>query len=105
MIRTSRLRGVVTTTVAAVLLSLAGTAQAQQGAAVITGRVTSEDGTPLPGANVYVTEMSLSVGTSSAGVYTITVPAARVSGQTVQLRVRSVGFAHWHSRHSQPLHP
>ena len=93
MIRTSRSRGVVTTTVAAVLLSLAGTAQAQQGAAVVTGRVTAEDGTPLPGANVYITEMSLSVGTSSAGVYTISVPAARVSGQTVQLRVRSVGFA------------
>jgi TonB-linked SusC/RagA family outer membrane protein len=93
MIRTSRSRGVVTTTVAAMLLSLAGTAQAQQGAAVVTGRVTAEDGTPLPGANVYITEMSISVGTSSAGVYTINVPAARVSGQTVQLRVRSVGFA------------
>jgi hypothetical protein len=37
--------------------------------------------------------MSLSVGTSPSGVFTINVPAARVSGQTVQLRVRSVGFA------------
>jgi TonB-linked SusC/RagA family outer membrane protein len=96
MTRTSWSRGVVTRSIAACLLTLAARAadaQAPAGSAVITGRVTSEDGTPLPGANVFITEMTLSVGTSANGVYTITVPAARVSGQTVQLRVRSVGFS------------
>ncbi|MFL5579019.1 MAG: SusC/RagA family TonB-linked outer membrane protein [Gemmatimonadaceae bacterium] len=58
----------------------------------ITGRVTSEQGQPLYGANVYITEMNVSVGTNEAGNYRIVIPAARVSGQTVQLRVRSVGY-------------
>ncbi len=96
MMRTSWSRGVVTLCAATCLLTLAaGTVRAQTpaGAAVITGRVTTEDGTPLQGANVYITEMSLSVGTGPSGVFTINVPAARVSGQAVQLRVRSVGFA------------
>ena len=86
----------MTLSAAACLLSLAtGTVRAQTpaGPAILTGRVTTEDGTPLQGANVFITEMSLSVGTSPSGVFTINVPAARVSGQTVQLRVRSVGFA------------
>lgn len=60
--------------------------------AVVTGRVTSEVGQPLYGANVYITEMDISVGTNEAGVYTITVPAGRARGQTVQLRARSVGY-------------
>ena len=96
MMRASWSRGVVTLSAAACLLTLAaGTARAQTpaGAAVLTGRVTTDDGTPLQGANVYITEMSLSVGTGPSGVFTINVPAARVSGQAVQLRVRSVGFA------------
>lgn len=65
-------------------------AQAQN--SVITGRVTSEAGTALNGANVYITELNISVGTNPAGNYSITIPAARVSNQTVVLRVRSVGF-------------
>jgi TonB-linked SusC/RagA family outer membrane protein len=75
------------------LALLAGSAtQAAAQNAVINGRVTSEQGQPLQGANVFITELSLSVGTNQTGNYTITVPAARVSGQTVMLRVRSVGF-------------
>ncbi|MDF1501980.1 SusC/RagA family TonB-linked outer membrane protein [Roseisolibacter sp. H3M3-2] len=86
----------MTLSAAACLLTLAAgaaRAQAPAGGAVLTGRVTTEDGTPLPGANVYITELTLSVGTGPSGVFTINVPAARVSGQSVQLRVRSVGFA------------
>lgn len=66
--------------------------QAQAQNAVINGRVTSEQGQPLNGANVYITELDISVGTNPNGNYTITVPSARVSGQSVVLRVRSVGF-------------
>jgi len=96
MMRSSWPRGVVTLSAAACLLTLAAgvaRAQAPAGGAVITGRVTTEDGTPLPGANVFITELTLSVGTGPSGVFTINVPAARVSGQAVQLRVRSVGFS------------
>lgn len=67
-----------------------GLAQAQN--AVLTGKVTSEFGQNLQGANVYITELAVSVGTNAEGDYTITIPAARVSGQQVNLRVRSVGF-------------
>ena len=71
----------------------AAAAPAQAQNAVITGRVTSDVGNPLYGANVYITELNISVGTNESGNYTLTVPAARVTGQTVQLRVRSVGYA------------
>src|SRR5262249_40925790 len=61
-------------------------------AAVITGRVTSDAGIALQGANVFITELNVSVGSSENGQYTITIPPARISGQTIQRRVRSVGF-------------
>ena len=67
-----------------------GQAQAQN--AVLTGKVTSEFGQELQGANVFITELAVSVGTNASGDYTITIPAARVNGQQVNLRVRSVGF-------------
>ena len=70
---------------------LAGRAAAQV-PATITGRVTSDAGVPLQGANVVITEMNVSVGTNANGQFTIQIPPARVSGQTVQLRARSVGF-------------
>lgn len=67
-------------------------AWAQGQNAVITGRVTSEQGQPLFGANVFISELEISVGTNEAGAYTINVPPARTRGQAVTLRARSVGF-------------
>ncbi len=58
MMRSSWSRGVVTLSAAACLLTLAGgraRAQTPAGGAVISGRVTTEDGTPLQGASVHVT--------------------------------------------------
>ena len=81
----------VLTSVAALAIA-ASAAAAQTQNAVITGRVTSEAGQPLPGANVFITELNVSVPTSGTGSYTITIPGARVSGQQVTLRARSVGF-------------
>src|SRR5918992_2006186 len=76
---------------AAVLLTgLSAAAQAQN--AVLTGTVTSNAGQPLANANVFITEMNISVGTNAQGQYTITIPAARVSGQAVNLRARAFGF-------------
>lgn len=60
--------------------------------AVITGRVVSDQGQPLANANVYVPELSISVVTNQAGAYTITVPAARVNGQSVNVRARAIGY-------------
>ena len=60
--------------------------------AVITGRVISEQGQPLAGANVLVSELNISVATNPAGAFTISVPAARVSGQSVTVRARAIGY-------------
>lgn len=60
--------------------------------ATITGIVASEQTQPLFGANVFISELNISVGTNEQGRYTITIPAGRVRGQTVVVRVRSIGF-------------
>src|SRR6266513_1758485 len=73
-----------------VLLALPAAAQAQT--AVITGKVTSEFGQPIDQANVYINDLSISVATTATGAYTITIPAARVSGQQLNLRVRAIGY-------------
>jgi len=75
---------------ASVLLALPAAAQAQT--AVITGKVTSEFGQPVEQANVYINDLTISVPTNAQGVYTITIPAARVSGQQLNLRVRAIGY-------------
>ncbi len=75
--------------VAALLFGSAAVAQAQN--ATIQGKVTSDQGRPLEGANVFITELGLSIGTNAAGNFTIVVPGARVRGQTVMLRARAIG--------------
>jgi TonB-linked SusC/RagA family outer membrane protein len=77
---------------AALLVSSALPVAAQAQNAVISGRVTSDFGEPLNGANVFISEMNISVGTNASGSYQLTIPAARISNQTVQLRVRYIGF-------------
>ena len=72
------------------VLALPVAAQAQT--AVITGKVTSEFGQPIEQANVYINDLTISVPTNAQGVYTITIPAARVSGQQLNLRVRAIGY-------------
>ncbi|HET9453075.1 MAG TPA: SusC/RagA family TonB-linked outer membrane protein, partial [Gemmatimonadaceae bacterium] len=73
------------------LFGFAGSAWAQ--GATITGRVSSESGNLIEVANVYITEMAISRPTESNGSFTINIPAERVRGQTVMLRVRAIGFA------------
>lgn len=74
----------------ALLTASASQAQAQN--AIITGKVAAETGQLLEFANVYINELSISVPTNAQGVYTINIPAARVLGQAVNLRVRAVGY-------------
>src|ERR1051325_7825454 len=60
--------------------------------AVITGKITSEFGQPVEGAQVYMNEfVGIGASTNAQGNYTITIPAARVLGQAVNLRVRAIG--------------
>ena len=75
--------------VIAMLFGTAAVAQAQN--ATIQGKVTSEQGRPLEGANIFITELNISVGSNAAGNFTLTVPGARIRGQTVVLRARSIG--------------
>src|SRR6185295_6360824 len=89
-ITTKRARTIGAALLGLVLALPVASAQAQN--AVITGKVTSEFGQPVDQANVYINDLAISVGTNAQGVYTITVPAARVSGQAINLRVRAIGY-------------
>jgi TonB-linked SusC/RagA family outer membrane protein len=65
-------------------------AQAQN--ATISGKVLSDFGQPLEGANVFITELGYSVGTNAQGLYTINIPSARTDGRQVVVRVRALGY-------------
>ena len=75
----------------AVLVGVAP-ALAQGQGAVINGRVMSDAGQPLVGAQIYINELNVSVGTNQSGAYTLNIPAARLSGQTLNVRVRAIGY-------------
>src|SRR4051812_17272103 len=76
----------------ALLVGVASVATAQSGA-TISGTVTSEDGTPLPGATVLIQGTTIGTHTDDAGRYTIVVPAARANGQSAVLVARTIGYA------------
>ncbi|HUQ19168.1 MAG TPA: SusC/RagA family TonB-linked outer membrane protein [Gemmatimonadaceae bacterium] len=73
-------------------LAFVAPALAQGQGAVISGRVMSEQGQPIVGANVYINDLNISVGTSQSGNFTITIPQARLTGASVNLRVRAIGY-------------
>src|SRR5438093_1166548 len=60
--------------------------------AVITGKVSGKGGESLSGATVSIAEVGAAISTTTAGTYTLTVPAEQTKGQTVTLRARSVGY-------------
>ncbi len=72
-------------------LPLVAAVEARAQDAVIGGRVVSDRGEALPVATVQIQELNVGVFTNSEGRYAIAIPAARVSGQTVTLRVRTIG--------------
>ena len=71
------------------LPTLAATAHGQ--GAVISGRLTGEQGNPLEVATVFITEMNIALQTDAQGRYTISIPAERVRSQAVVLRARRIG--------------
>lgn len=66
-------------------------AVAQQGA-TITGHVSNEAGSPLSNASVFLQGTNLGTMTKEDGAFTISVPAARVTGQSATLSVRLIGY-------------
>lgn len=64
---------------------------AQEGA-TISGVVTSEAGVPVEAATVFIDGLNVGTTTTGGGRYTLALPAARLSGQAVTLRVRRIGF-------------
>ena len=71
------------------LLAVASPVRAQD--AVIRGRVINDRGEALPVATAQLLELNVGVFTNSEGMYVLQIPAARVTGQTVTLRVRTIG--------------
>lgn len=63
----------------------------QQGA-TITGRVTNEAGAAVAFASVFLEGMGIGGTTREDGNYSFNVPAARATGQRVNLSVRAIGF-------------
>jgi TonB-linked SusC/RagA family outer membrane protein len=59
--------------------------------ATVTGRVISE-GAAVPSVTISIPELGLGTLTNEAGRYTITVPGARVQGQSVAITARRVGY-------------
>ena len=61
--------------------------------ATITGKVVSEQGAQLANANVLIADLGIVVGVNSTGHYTLVVPGSRITGQTVSVRARAIGYA------------
>ncbi len=74
------------------IMVAASAARAQSQNAIITGKVVGDAGQPIEFANVFISELVLSVPTNAQGSYSISIPAARALGQAVNLRVRAVGY-------------
>jgi len=75
------------------LVAIAPAVRAQGGGVTISGRVTTEQGAPLPGASVFLQGLSIGSQTNDQGNYTFVVAAARATGQTATLTARVIGYA------------
>lgn len=75
-----------------VFLAVAASAARAQGATTISGRVVSDAGTPLVSASVILDGMSIGTISRDDGRYTLTVPAARATGEPASLVARLIGY-------------
>ncbi|HEU4564480.1 MAG TPA: SusC/RagA family TonB-linked outer membrane protein [Gemmatimonadaceae bacterium] len=64
---------------------------AAQEPARISGRVTSEDGQPVPAATVFIQSLNVGTQTGDNGQYTLTVPGSRAQG-SAEIVVRRIGY-------------
>lgn len=91
MMRAPRSGSLLVSSVVAALVFLTGRPLAAQQGAVITGRVTTEQGDPLGGASVVVGQTNLGAVTAANGTYTISIGADGAHGQEVVLTARYIG--------------
>ncbi|HLB54520.1 MAG TPA: SusC/RagA family TonB-linked outer membrane protein [Gemmatimonadales bacterium] len=66
-------------------------AYGQGQAAVITGKITDDQGEPLIGASVQILNTNFGATTNVSGVYTLTISAGTARGQDAELVARAVG--------------
>lgn len=90
MTRVAGVRGVAAV-VALFLTTFAGSASAQ-GGALITGKVTNEQGAPIANANVFIPTLNIGTQTGATGTYSIAVPAGRATGQQTTIATRFIGY-------------
>src|SRR5437667_10038945 len=76
----------------ALLAPYGSTGLAAQGPVTITGKVTSDAGQSLGQVEVAIPTMGLGALSKDDGGYTLVVPSARVSGQTVAMVARRLGY-------------
>jgi TonB-linked SusC/RagA family outer membrane protein len=81
----------ITVPLAALLLGLFAVQDAQA-QTVITGRVTNEQGAPIPGANVAIPSLRVGGQADANGTYRFTVPSEQANGQSVTVTGRYIGF-------------
>src|SRR3989442_3487809 len=74
------------------IVMLAPAGALAQNPVTINGRVTSNRGGPLPFAEISIASLGVGALTRDDGRYAIFIPAARVSGQSVQMTVRRLGY-------------
>ncbi|HJU87759.1 MAG TPA: SusC/RagA family TonB-linked outer membrane protein [Gemmatimonadaceae bacterium] len=77
---------------AAVALAVLPAMAAAQDGATVSGRVTSDAGAPLASAAVTLQGMNIGTLTREDGRYSISVPAARVTGQQVTVQAQLLGY-------------
>ena len=63
-----------------------------QGGATVSGRVTAEGGAPLAGATVFIEGLNVGSTTDENGRFSFQVPGARVTGQSVRITARRIGY-------------
>lgn len=75
---------------AGAILAIPVLAQAQN--ATVSGRVTAETGEAIPAVTVTITALSLGAVTDEQGRYSFTIPAARLTGGSVTVLARRIGY-------------
>ncbi|MGH7671243.1 MAG: TonB-dependent receptor plug domain-containing protein, partial [Gemmatimonadaceae bacterium] len=73
-------------------LALCGATVQAQGPARVSGRVTADNGAPLPLANVAIQSLGIGAVTDNSGLYTMEIPGNRVTSEPVTILVRRVGY-------------
>ncbi len=86
-----RIRGWLRPLVALCLVALTAQTALAQGT-VVTGKVTDEHGTAVPGASVAIGALRVGATTNEAGNYSITIPDVNARGQTVTATARFIGY-------------